>query len=66
MHCVLHREAIASRSLTPEMKAVLDQSKIVHYIKPGSLNIRLFKLLCQDMQSEHIELLFHKNSNACL
>ena len=61
-HCVLHREALASRTLPPEMKEVLDISiEIVDYIKAASLNSRLFKLLCQDIQSEHVALLFHLN-----
>ena len=45
-----------------EIKEVLDLSiKIVNYIKAGFLNSRLFKLLCQDMESEHVALLFHTN-----
>ena len=35
--------------------------EIVNCIKAGSLNSRLFKLLCQDMESEHVALLFHTN-----
>ena len=61
-HCILHREALASRTLPHEMKEVLDLSiEIVNYIKAGSLNSRLFKLLCQDMESEHAALFFHTN-----
>ena len=33
----------------------------MNYIKAGSLNSRLFKLVCQDMESEHVALLFHTN-----
>ena len=61
-HCILHREALASRILPREIKEVLDLSiEIVNYMKPGSLSSRLFKLLCQDMESEHVALLFHTN-----
>ena len=61
-HWVLHREALASRTFPHEMKEVLDLSiEIGNYIKAGSLNSRLFKLLCQDMESEHVALLFHTN-----
>ena len=61
-HCIHHREALASRTLPHEMKEVLDLSiEIVNYIKSGFLNSRLFKLLCQDMESEHVALLFHTN-----
>ena len=61
-HCVLHREALASRTMPHEMKEILDLSiEIVNCIKAGSLNSRLFKLVCQDMESEHVALLFHTN-----
>ena len=44
------------------MKEVLDLTiEIVNYIKARFLNSRLFKLLCQDMESEHVALLFHTN-----
>ena len=62
MHCVLHREALASRSLPPKMKKVLDLSiEIISYIKARSLKSHLFKFLFEDMQSEHIALLFYTN-----
>ena len=62
MHCILHRDVLASKTLPHEMKEVLDLFiEIVSYIKAGSLNSRLFKLLCQDMESEHVALLFHTN-----
>ena len=61
-HCILHREALASRTLPHEMKEVLDLFiEIVNYIKAESFNSRLFKLLCQDMESEHVALLFYTN-----
>ena len=44
------------------MKEVLDLSiEIVNCIKAGSFNSRLFKLLFQDMESEHVALFFHTN-----
>ncbi|XP_066958824.1 protein FAM200C-like [Macrobrachium rosenbergii] len=61
-HCILHREALASRTLPAEMSDVLNVAiKLVNFIKAGSLNSRLFTLLCKDMESEHEALLFHTN-----
>ncbi|XP_076055158.1 zinc finger BED domain-containing protein 5-like [Oratosquilla oratoria] len=61
-HCILHREALASRTLPVEMMDVLNVAiKIVNFVKAGALNSRLFKLLCKDMESEHEALLFHTN-----
>ncbi|XP_076062512.1 zinc finger BED domain-containing protein 5-like [Oratosquilla oratoria] len=61
-HCILHREALASRTLPIEMMDVLNVAiKIVNFVKAGALTSRLFKLLCKDMESEHEALLFHTN-----
>ncbi|XP_076038996.1 zinc finger BED domain-containing protein 5-like [Oratosquilla oratoria] len=61
-HCILHREALASRTLPVEMMDVLKVAiKIVNFVKAGALNSRLFKLLCKDMESKHEALLFHTN-----
>lgn len=59
-HCVIHREALASKSLDPEVNAVLQTAvKMVNFIKSRPLNTRLFSTLCQEMGSEHETLLFH-------
>uniref|UniRef100_A0A0L8FSM9 HAT C-terminal dimerisation domain-containing protein n=1 Tax=Octopus bimaculoides TaxID=37653 RepID=A0A0L8FSM9_OCTBM len=61
-HCILHREALASRTLPTEMRNVLNVAiKVVNFVKGEALNSRLFKLLCNDMESEHEALLFHTN-----
>ena len=61
-HCILHREALASRTLPAEMRDVMNLAiKVVNVIKAGALNSRLFKQLCVDMDSEHQALLFHTN-----
>ena len=59
-HCWLHREALASRTLPPPLKEVLQLAiKIVNYIKSSALNTRLFRLFCEDMDASHLNLLFH-------
>ncbi|XP_068224820.1 zinc finger BED domain-containing protein 5-like [Palaemon carinicauda] len=61
-HCILHREALAFRTLPAEMLDVLNVAiKVVNFIKAGPLNTRLFKLLRKDMESEHEALLFYTN-----
>ena len=59
-HCVIHRESLATKTLEPELKHVLDTAiKMVNYIKTRPLNIRLFASLCNELGSEHEGLLFH-------
>ncbi|XP_067249349.1 zinc finger BED domain-containing protein 5-like [Chanodichthys erythropterus] len=59
-HCIIHREALACKTLNAEFKHVLDTSvKIVNYIKSRPLNTRLFSTLCNEMGSEHKGLLLH-------
>ena len=61
-HCILHREALASRTLPAEMRDVMNLAiKVVNFIKAGALNSHLFKQLCVDMDSEHQALLVHTN-----
>lgn len=60
IHCFIHRQALAAKTLPNELNAVLKQCiKIVNYIKNSALNTRLFKTLCEDLGSDHKTLLFH-------
>jgi len=46
--------------MAPELNEVLSQSvKIINYVKNGALNTRLLKKLCDEMGSDHQNLLFH-------
>lgn len=59
-HCVIHREALASRTLPAAMKdhlAIIIRA--VNFVKTSAVNTRLFTKLCQDMDSNHETLLFH-------
>ncbi|XP_064099360.1 protein FAM200C-like [Macrobrachium nipponense] len=59
-HCMIHRQALASGTLTRELQAILDNAiKIVNYVKSIPVNTRLFKQLCKDLDSEHQLLLFY-------
>lgn len=59
-HCILHREALASQSMSSELNNTLkDAVKIINNIKSNALNSRIFSLICQEMDSEHQALLLH-------
>ena len=60
-HCLLHRQALAFKTLPPCLKNVLNSCvKIVNYIKGHALNHRLFLSLCQDVnQNDNHVLLYH-------
>lgn len=60
IHCFIHRQALAAKTLPNELNSVLRVCiKVVNYIKNSALNTRLFKTLCEDLGSDHKTLLFH-------
>ena len=60
IHCMIHRYALATKTLPASLQEVLDSViKIVNYVKTSALNTRLFKELCKDMNSDHEVLLFY-------
>nr|CAI5868874.1 unnamed protein product [Callosobruchus analis] len=59
-HCIIHREHLAAKKLSPQLNDILLESvKIVNFIKSNALNSRLFTTLCQEMGSDHVQLLLH-------
>ena len=61
-HCFIHRESLATKKLSTKLNDVLcEVVKIVNYIKGSAVNSRLFALLCDDMQADHSQLLFHSS-----
>ncbi len=57
-HCVIHREMLASRKMSPELNRVLnDAVKVINPIKANPLNLHLFEQLYEDMDAEHKRLL---------
>ena len=49
-HCIIHREALASKKISAELCVVLqDAVKVINYIKSRALNSRLFSNLCKEM-----------------
>ena len=59
-HCVIHREMLASRKLSPELHSVFGEVvKMINLIKAHALNTRLFEQICEDMDAEHKCLFLH-------
>ena len=60
VYCMLHRQALACKTLPDSIQTVLKQMiQIVNFIKAGALNFRVFKKLCSDMDADHLVLLYH-------
>ena len=60
LYCLLHRENLASRRFSPELKVVIQEViDVVNVIKSRSLNYRIFKKMCADFGSEYVHLLYH-------
>ncbi|XP_068200558.1 zinc finger BED domain-containing protein 5-like [Palaemon carinicauda] len=60
IHCMIHRYALASKTLPASLQEVLESViNIVNYIKTKALNTCLFKELCKDMNADHEILLFY-------
>ncbi|XP_076339961.1 zinc finger BED domain-containing protein 5-like [Tachypleus tridentatus] len=61
IHSMIHRYALASKTLPASLQEVLESViKIINYVKTQALNTRLFKELCKDMNADHEVLLFYK------
>ncbi|KAI6656026.1 hypothetical protein LOD99_1760 [Oopsacas minuta] len=59
-HCMIHRYALASKTLPSDLKLVLDDVvTMVNFIKSSALNTRVFRLLCQELDIDHQNLLFY-------
>ena len=58
--CFIHREALASKTLPCGLQDVLKVTiKIVNFVRSSALHTRLFRKLCENMGSEHINLLYY-------
>lgn len=59
-HCMIHREALAAKSLPENLQTVLSQAvKLVNLIKSRPLQSRIFAQLCEAMDSDYKCLLYH-------
>lgn len=59
-HCMIHREALASKEMCTGLNIVLSTVvTVVNFIKTRPLKSRMFSELCKDMGSVHTALLFY-------
>ena len=60
MHCMIHREALASKTLGPDLTEVLRQViKLVNTVKSSALYTRLFRRFCEQMDADQYNLLYY-------
>ena len=63
VHCMIHREALVARELSPELGATVEiVTKVINLIKTRSLKSRMFEKLSAEMNAEHRSLLFYCSS----
>ena len=61
-HCILHRHALATKTMPPKLAEVLKiVVECVNYVRNTALGHRIFKELCKKMESEFEVLLYHSN-----
>ncbi|KAF2350691.1 hypothetical protein FHG87_018554 [Trinorchestia longiramus] len=60
-HCILHRHALATKTLPPKLAEVLKIVDCVNYMLSSALRHRIFSELCKEMGSEFEVLLYHSN-----
>ncbi|XP_029654887.1 protein FAM200A-like [Octopus sinensis] len=59
-HCMLHRSALVSKNMSPELNDIFAQiTKVINYIKHSPLRAKLFAKLCEDMDSKYTSLLYY-------
>ena len=53
-HCIIHREALASRQISPELNEVLTEVvSVVNFTKTRRLKAQQFSALCEEMGADH-------------
>ena len=63
IHCMLHRENLASRELSKTVHGVIkDVIEVVKFVKARALNSRLFEELCSSCGASYRELFFHSET----
>lgn len=59
-HCIIHRQALASKTLPKDLAFAMKVAiQLVNSVKNSALNTRVFKKLCADLDAEYETLLYH-------
>ncbi len=58
-HCFLHRESLATKQMWLHEQCMNIAVKSVNYIKKNALNSRCFAALCERLDADHLQLLYH-------
>jgi len=59
-HYIIHRQVLACKILPESLNFVLNLAIIiVNYVKRSALNIRIFNVLCNELQSDHQTFIYH-------
>ena len=59
-HCFLHRNALAAKTLSPDLMKTLEISvKVVNMICDPAINHQLFHSFCEEVGKKHTVLLYH-------
>ena len=60
LHCVIHRENLVSRNLSPELREIVHAViSCVNAIKANPKAERLIETYCKDVEKQHINLMLH-------
>ncbi|XP_071056439.1 zinc finger BED domain-containing protein 5-like [Onthophagus taurus] len=61
-HCCIHRAALAAKGMPTDLMKTFDEVvTVVNFIKGRPLNSRIFKVICEEMGSQHKQLLLHSD-----
>jgi len=60
VHCVIHKENLAAKNISPILNEVLNAViKCINAIKASAKSERLFKLFCEEQKEDYVRLLLH-------
>ena len=61
IHCFFHRQNLTTRQMSPELHDVLSVAvKTVNFIKKNALSSRCFAALCNRLNSDYLQFLYHE------